>query len=117
MSTSLSSRRAFLARAVVSGAGATLALGSLAWAADQPARKRAKLGTPNAEKLGWRICCQLYTFRDRTFYEVLDVLADMGVRRVEPAFFLPLSKEHPDLKTSESLPPEKRREMKQRMSD
>ena len=117
MVSSLYNRRAFLARAVASGAGATLALGSLSWAADQPARKRAKLGTPNAEKLGWRICCQLYTFRDRTFYEALDVLADMGVRRVEPAFFLPLSKEHPDLKTSESLTPGQRGEMKQRLKD
>ena len=113
----LYNRRAFLARAIASGTGATLAMNSLAWAADEPARKRAKLGTPNAEKLGWRVCCQLYTLRDRSFYEALEVLADLGVRRVEPCFFLPLSKEHPDLKTSESLTPAQRREMKQRLDD
>src|ERR1035441_2699176 len=109
MKADLYNRRAFLARAVVSGTGATLALNSLSWAADQPVRKRGKLSTPNAEKLGWRICCQLYTFRDRSFYEALEVLAGMGVSRVEPAFFLPLSKEHPELKTSESLRSEERR--------
>ena len=111
------SRREFLGRAVVSGAGVALGMGSLSRAADQSAGKKARLSTPNAEKRGWRICCQVYTFRDRTFYEALEVLSGIGVRRVEPAFFLPLSKEQPDLKTSEALPQDKRREMNQRMSD
>jgi len=113
-------RREFLGRAIASGTGAAFAMNSLSWAADQPAGKTgkaAKLSTPKAEKIGWRICCQLYTFRDRSFYEALEVIAGMGVRRVEPAFFLPLSKEQPNLKTGESLPPDKRREMKQRMND
>jgi len=90
---------------------------SLSQAADRPAAKKAKLSTPNAEKLGWHLCCGLYTFRDRSFYEALEVLAGMGVRRVEPCFFLPLSKNEPGLKTSESLAPGKRREMKKRMAD
>ena len=110
-------RREFLGRAVASGAGVALGMGSLSRAADDPAGNKDWLSTPNAEKRGWLICCQLYTFRDRTFYEALGVLANMGVRRVEPAFFLPLSKEQPELKTSETLPPDKRREMKLRMSD
>jgi sugar phosphate isomerase/epimerase len=92
-------------------------MSSWSWAADQPGNKRVKLSTPNAEKLGWRICCQLYTFRDRSFYEALEVLSGIGVRWVEPAFFLLLSKEEPSLKTGESLAPDKRREMKQRMND
>ena len=110
-------RREFLRWAIGSSAGAALAMTSLSWAADQPARKTVKLSTPNAEKLGWRICCQLYTFRDRSFYEALEAIAGMGVRLVEPAFFLPLSKERQDLKTSEGLPPDQRREMKRRMND
>lgn len=108
-------RRAFLARAIASGTGAALAVSRLAGAADAPVRKPARLSTPNAQKLGWRICCQLYTFRDRSFYEALEVIGDLGIRCVEPCFFLPLSKERPDLKTGESLAPEQRREMKQRM--
>ena len=117
MTSNICSRREFLGRAVASGAGMALGMGSLSRAADQPARKQARLSTPNAEKRGWRLCCQLYTFRDRSFYEALDVSAGIGVCRVEPAFFLPLSKEQPDLKTSEALPQDKRREMKLRMSD
>jgi len=110
-------RRAFLTRTIAAGTGATLAMNSLARAAIPSARRNFKLGTPNSAKLGWRLCCQLYTFRDRTFYEALEVIAGMGVRCVEPAFFLPLSKEQPDLKTSEALNPAQRREMRQRMAD
>ena len=73
--------------------------------------------TPNARRLGWTISCQMYTFRDRSFYETLPVLETLGIRAVEPAFFLPLSKEKPDLKTSEELPAEMRTEMKQRLAD
>ena len=117
MTSNCYNRREFIARAATSGAGAVLALASLSQAADAPAVRAAKLSTPKAEELGWRLCCQLYTFRDRTCYEALEVLAGLGVRAVEPAFFLPLSKEHPDLKTSEVLSPDQRREMKQRMAD
>ena len=82
MSDSLN-RRTFLSRVIVSGTGATLAMSTLSWAADRPDRKKLKLSTPNAEKLGWRICCQLYTFRDRTFYEAIEVVSGLGVRLVE----------------------------------
>lgn len=86
---------------------------------DRPIREASKfkMSTPNAEKLGWRISVQQYTFRDRSFYEMLEVVAKMGVRNVEPAFFLPLSKDKPDLKSGESLSAENRKEMKKRMDD
>jgi sugar phosphate isomerase/epimerase len=110
-------RREFLRCAITAGAGASLAMTARSWAAEAPAAKGAKLSTPKAEKLGWHLCCQLYTFRDRSFYEALTVIGGMRVGAVEPCFFLPLSKERPDLKTSEALSPDQRREMKQRMSD
>jgi sugar phosphate isomerase/epimerase len=78
---------------------------------------KLKTSTPNAEKLGWRLCIQQYTFRDRSLYEMLDMMVKMGVRNIEPAFFLPLSKEKPDLKSGESLSAEDRKEMKKRMDD
>jgi sugar phosphate isomerase/epimerase len=110
-------RREFLGRTVLSGTGTALAMSSLSWAAEAPVGKPAKLSTPKAEQLGWRLCCQLYTFRDRSFYEALDTVAVLGVCRVEPAYFLPLSQERKDLKTGETLSPDQRREMKQRMND
>jgi len=113
MSANLLNRREFLGQAIVSGTGAALAIGTLG----QAAEGKTKLGTPNAEKLGWRISCNMYTFRDRSLFEAIEVLSRMGVRLVEPGFFLPLSKESPKLKTSEELTPEQRREMKKRMED
>jgi sugar phosphate isomerase/epimerase len=110
-------RREFVRYAMTAGAGTALAMAVGSWAAESPTAKPVKLSTPDAEKLGWRVCCQLYTFRDRSFYEALAVIGGMGVRLVEPAFFLPVSKERPDLKTSEALSPDQRRELKQRMSD
>ena len=117
MRTTSYNRREFLGRAIASGAGGMLATTCASWGAVPAKRKRIKLSTPNAEKMGWRLCSSVYTFRDRSFYETLQVVAGMGVCRVEPAFFLPLDKAQPGLKTGESLPPDKRREMKQRMED
>ena len=108
------SRRGFLVAAGALGMGANLA--STARGASGEVQK-VKLSTLRAEKIGWRLSCGLYTFRDRSFYEALDVIAGLGIRRVEPAFFLPLSKEQPDLKTSEALAPAQRKEMKKRMDD
>lgn len=110
-------RRKFLERAAMAAATGALGMAPSSWAASPGASQSVMPATPNAEKLGWRLCCQQYTFRDRTFYEALSVIAGMGVRCVEPAFFLPLSKERQDLKTSEALAPDMRREMKKRMDD
>jgi sugar phosphate isomerase/epimerase len=108
------SRRGFLAAAGGVGMGAVLAMTGKS-EAEQP--QKVKLSTPIAEKLGWQVSCGLYTFRDRSFYEALDVIAGLGIRRIEPAFFLQLSKEQPDLKTSEALTPAQRKEMKKRIED
>ncbi|HSW00908.1 MAG TPA: sugar phosphate isomerase/epimerase family protein [Sedimentisphaerales bacterium] len=105
------SRRGFL---MAAGAGAAFAMATRGAAAEA---KKVKLSTPNAEKLGWRLSCGLYTFRDRSFYEAIDVIAGLGIVNIEPAFFLPLSKDQPDLKTNESLSAEPRREMKRRLDD
>jgi sugar phosphate isomerase/epimerase len=45
------------------------------------------------------------------------VIAGLGIRNVEPCFFLPLSKEHPDLKTSESLSAGMRGALRKRLDD
>jgi sugar phosphate isomerase/epimerase len=110
-------RREFIKRAMTAGASAAVATAAPSWAAEGPASKPSKAGTPKAEKLGWHLSCGMYTFRDRSFYEALPVISGMGLRLVEPCFFLRLDKERPDLKTSESLSPEQRREMKRRMSE
>lgn len=107
-------RRGFIKKSVGAGAGVFLASAIVPRVA---AQAKAKLSTPAAERMGWEIGCQLYTFRDRPFHDALDVIAGMGIRHVEPCFFLPLSKERPDLKTSEMLSAEQRNELKKRLAD
>ena len=83
------------------------------WAAAAP----LKLSSPQAEKLGWRLSCSLYTFRSVTCYEALDKIAALGIRGIEPAFFLPLSKDQPNLKTNESLAPDVRQQLRQKLEE
>ncbi|MBN2269807.1 MAG: TIM barrel protein [Sedimentisphaerales bacterium] len=109
-------RRDFIAETALLGA---IGLGRIAAAAPGQAgrRQRTGLSTPEAQRIGWRIACQLYTFRDRSFYEALDVISSLGIRYVEPCYFLSLDKSRPDLKTSESLSQDVRRELKKRLDD
>lgn len=107
-------RRTFLQTGGAVAAGASWAgLGSL----PAGAAERSKPATPSAEKIGWRVACQLYTFRRFAFYEALEMIAKLGFSCVEPCFFLGLDKKRPDLKTAESLSPRLRKEMKRRMAD
>ncbi|MHB8865678.1 MAG: TIM barrel protein [Pirellulaceae bacterium] len=107
-------RRVFLQTAGVLTAGAALAgtgSGRVLGA------EVGKLSTPSAEKIGWQVGIEMYTFRSISFYEALEKIAALGVRHVEPGFFLPLDSNRPGLTTSEKLPPDVRKEMKQRMTD
>ncbi len=107
-------RRGFLKTAAAIAVGDSLIRsgGALVSAAET-----VKSATPHAEKLGWSLCGQLYTFRSFSFYESLDKIASLGLRYVEPCFFLRLDKDRPGLKTSEQLSVPLRKEMKQRMAD
>ncbi len=55
----------------------------------------AKRDDSAAEKLGWRLACQTYTFRKLTFFETLDKLAALGIKYVE---VWPGQRVSPDLK-------------------
>lgn len=73
-------------------------------------------GMQALEKLGWTVACQLYTFRRFPFYEAIEKIAALGIKAVEPCFFLALDKDRPGLVTSEALSSEQRAEMKQRLA-
>lgn len=107
-------RRGFLKTGGALGAGVSLA----AWGCPSlSAAPAVKSSTPNAEKMGWLLGCQLYTFRRFSFYEALEKIASLGFRYVEPCFFLGLAKDRPELKTSESLSAELRKELKGKLAD
>lgn len=72
-------RREVLAMAGTAAVSASL--GSLfaktGWAAP------AASGAPNAEKLGWRLGCQAYSFNRFTFFEAVDKTASLGLKWIE----------------------------------
>jgi sugar phosphate isomerase/epimerase len=72
-------RRGFLRASGVLGTslGLSSCLGSRLLAAE------ASKGCPNAEKLGWRLGCQAYTFNRFTFFEAVDKTAAAGLHYIE----------------------------------
>jgi sugar phosphate isomerase/epimerase len=72
-------RRSFMKSIAVAGAGIGLvgSGGSPLWAEDVPK------GAPNAEKLGWRLGCQAWSFNRFTFFEAVDKTASLGLRYIE----------------------------------
>lgn len=59
------------------------------------------------DKLGWRLCCQAWTFRQLSAYETIDTVSRLGIRYIE---FYPgqrLSPEQPVLKLDHNLPAER----------
>jgi len=106
-------RRDFLR--TVGAAGAGLAVTRLVppALAGQPAAK----GAPNAEKLGWRLGCQAYSFNRFTFYEAIDKTASLGLHYIEAYPGQRLSAERPDVRVGPGLSAELRREVKQKLSE
>ncbi len=78
---------------------------------------KVKSSSPAAAKMGWRIGVQQYTFRRFSFFEMLDMMVKLGIEHAEGAFFLPLDKARPALKTNHELSSAERVELKQRMAD
>ena len=72
-------RRGFLKATGALGAGVCMTglTGSRLLAADL-----AK-GAPNAEKLGWRLGCQAYSFNKFTFFDAIDKTASLGLHYIE----------------------------------
>jgi sugar phosphate isomerase/epimerase len=107
-------RRDVLKYGVASATGAALAIFGGRSAA---AAEKVVSSSPTAAKMGWQIGVEQYTFRRFTLYEMLDMMVTLGIEHAEGAFFLPLDKARPELKTNEELSPPVRKELKQRMAD
>jgi len=74
-------------------------------------------GAPNAEKLGWRLGCQAYTFNRFTFFEALDKIKLLGLRYVEMYPGQALSPDRREIRTNDSMSPEIRQELKARLKE
>ena len=103
-------RRDFLKTGSALLAGTALATPS--WASE-----KARCSSPTAAAMGWHVGVAQYTFRRFSFYEALEMTADLGIQNIEPAFFLRLDKSRPELKVNEELAPAVRKELKQKLGD
>jgi len=102
----------FLVLASVLVAACTAAVG-----AQDSAGAPRKLNHKAMDKLGWKLSCQAYTFRDRTAFEAIDTVRSLGVRYIE---FYPgqkFSKERPDAKLDHNMSPELLAELQQKLRD
>ena len=75
-------------------------------------------GAPNAEKLGWHLGCQTWTFREFSLFEAIDKTAALGMHYMETgAGMKSLSKEQPQLKFTEDSPAAIRSAVKKKLAD
>ena len=106
-------RRCFLRTSGVAGAMAGLAgLGGSRLSAAPLAD-----GAPNAEKLGWRLGCQAYSFNRFTFNEAIAKTASLGLHFIEAYPGQRLSKDDPGTRTNEGMSADAQKAVKKTLSD
>ncbi|MGA2796859.1 MAG: sugar phosphate isomerase/epimerase [Thermoguttaceae bacterium] len=88
---------------------------STLWAAE--IQSEIAKGAPNAEKLGWRLGCQAYSFKNFTLFEAIDKTASLGLKYIEAYPDQALSKDGSQIKVNESLPADARLELKKKLGD
>src|SRR5947207_1411536 len=103
-------RRLFV-QSVAAAAGVTR-LGAWVSGAEPVAK-----GAPNAEKLGWRLGCQAWSFNETTFYDAIDRTASLGLHFIEAFPGQKLSAKTLDVKFTEGLSPAFRKEVKSHLDD
>ena len=77
------SKSRFAVGAVLAAAACYIGAVALCVAQDAPKPQLQATGSPDAEKLGWRLAAQAYTFRGGTFFEAIDKTAAIGVKYIE----------------------------------
>lgn len=97
--------------------GGTLAVGAGLWRVLPASAAQVSLATPNAEKLGWQLSVQLFTYRRFSLYEAIDKVAALGIRHIEPRSTLRLDPKRPDQKVNEDLPAGVRRELRAMLNE
>ncbi len=105
-------RRSFLKTAGALAAGAGLAhFGPSAWAAE------VGPGAPNAEKIGWRLGCQAYSFNRFSFFEAVDKNHSLGLRVIEAFPGQKLSDAEPDVRIGDAMSADARAAVKKKLDD
>ena len=107
----VSDRRSFLKTTGAIGLGLGLLSHGRMLHADE-----AAAGAPHAEKLGWRLGCQAYSFKQFTFFEAIDKTAALGLKCIEAYPGQKLSKEN-SATMGEKLSAKDRKAIKQKLAD
>lgn len=72
-------------------------------------------GAPAAEKLGWRLGVQAWSFNRFTFYEAIDKTASLGLHYIEAYPGQRLCKEHPNARFDHNMSEELQAEVKKKL--
>jgi sugar phosphate isomerase/epimerase len=104
-------RREFLWKSGVLAAGLGTGTGLSALAAE------VNSSTPSAEKLGWQVSVQLFTYRRWPLLEALDHVAARGLRHAEIRTGLKFDAKRHSLVVNEDLTADARRDLKAVLSD
>jgi sugar phosphate isomerase/epimerase len=105
-------RRDFLKSAAVVGVAAGMTHGGLSSVMAAP----AAAGAPHAEKLGWRLGCQAYSFNRFTFFEAVDKTASVGLKWIEAYPGQRVSKDT-DEKVGPGMSADAKKAVKQKLAD
>lgn len=106
------SRRGFL-RVGAAAAGCALhSLGGPLFAQDQAAP-----GSPHAEKLGWHLGCQAYSFNRFTFFEAVDKTASLGLKWIEAYPGQRLCADSEEVKVGPGMSDDQKQQMLGKLSD
>jgi sugar phosphate isomerase/epimerase len=112
MANHVTDRRQFLKATGVLAAGCGIS-GGLAMA-DQPAAKGK--GAPHADKLGWRLGCQAWTFNDMSFFEAIAKTSSLGLHYIEGFPNQKLERNGSE-RLNHKLSADGRKEVKKRLAD
>ena len=106
-------RRGFLKTTGAVGVGLGLAgLGS-----SRLLGRRTGQRHPNAEKLGWRLGMQAWTFHESTFYDAVDQTASLGLHYIEAFPGQKVSKDQPTWTFGDGLSADARTAVKKKLAD
>ncbi|MBT3291933.1 MAG: TIM barrel protein, partial [Victivallales bacterium] len=95
--------------------GLNFELGAPVYRAATP-RKLAD-GAPTAEKLGWRMSIECWSFRNFTFFESVDKASRMGVKYLEMFPGQTVAKELGDVKTNQDMSPDAQKAIQAKLDE
>lgn len=96
---------------VIAGALCVLTIGAVG------ANRATAKGSPNAEKLGWRLGCQAYSFNRFTLFEAIDKVNELGLLWLEAYPGQKFSPEKQDVRFDHNAPPEILEELKEKLKE